>query len=122
MFFVFITQQLNCPSNTPLTVILTLKKCLIMQSFYCISKAVNDKKRTEFLVRLKPPTLHLCISALDHSAILHLISQGPNLRSLYYILHEEYEFTKKNLEILIFSVHFILVIYTAFTSYFSRFL
>ena len=44
MFFVFITQQLNCPSNTPLTVILTLKKCLIMQSFYCISKAVNDKK------------------------------------------------------------------------------
>ena len=58
-------------------------------------------------------TLHSHISALDHLAILPLISWIPNLRYLYYIVHDEYEFTKNNFEILTFSVHFRLVVYIA---------
>ena len=72
-------------------------------------------KKTDSLVSLELSTLHTRNSALDHSAILSLISEGPNLRYLYYIVHDEYEFTKNNLEILIFSVHLILVVYTALT-------
>ena len=121
MFFVFITQQLNCPSNTPLTVVLTLKNCLIMQSFYCISKAVNDKKRLIPSAGLEPPTLCSHFSALAILAILLLIWDNQ----IFKYVHDNIIViwvNKNKLVIFKISAHFVLVIYAAFICYFSSFL